>query len=153
MMKMLPKLLFKILLGPEKDFDLAMENFALRQQLAILKRSKKRPQIRNWDRLFWILLSRFWSGWRDALIVVKPDSRYSRTCDLSAEGGALRHQPNNLALFPGVNSTNAEKSPPVFSTLQYPVMSTFITSCLSKAFHVFNIFFATQPSSEYNPKT
>ena len=74
MMKILRKMFFKILFGPEKDFDLALENFALRQQLAILKRSKKRPQIRNRDRLFWILLSRFWSGWRDALIVVKPET-------------------------------------------------------------------------------
>jgi transposase InsO family protein len=74
MMKMLRKLLFKIFFGLEKDFDLALENFALRQQLAILKRSKNRLQIRNRDRLFWILLSRFWSGWRDALIVVKPDT-------------------------------------------------------------------------------
>jgi hypothetical protein len=35
---------------------------------------KKGPQIRNRDRLFWILLSRFWRGWLDALIVVKPDT-------------------------------------------------------------------------------
>jgi len=41
MMKILLKLLFKILLGPEKDSDLALENLALRQQVAAMKRSNK----------------------------------------------------------------------------------------------------------------
>ena len=61
MMKILLKLLFKILWDPKKDFDLALENLALRQQLAAMKRSIKRPRLRCRDRLFWILLSRFWS--------------------------------------------------------------------------------------------
>ena len=74
MMKILLKLLFKILLGPEKDSDLALENLALRQQLAVMKRSIKRPQLRSRDRLFWVLLSRFWSNWQQTLIIVKPDT-------------------------------------------------------------------------------
>ena len=41
---------------------LAAENLALRQQLAVLKRSVKRPKLRTRDRLFWILLSRLWKG-------------------------------------------------------------------------------------------
>ena len=52
--------------------DLALENLALRQQLAILKRSQTRLKIKQSDRLFWIWLSRTWSGWRSALIIVKP---------------------------------------------------------------------------------
>jgi hypothetical protein len=72
MMKTFLRILFNILFGSEKTTDLALENLALRQQLAILKQSKKRPQIPNRDRLFWILLSRFWSGWRETLIIVKP---------------------------------------------------------------------------------
>jgi hypothetical protein len=64
MMKMLRKLRFKIFFGLKKDFDLALENLALRQQVvATMKRSIKRPQLRSRDRLFWILLSRFWSNW------------------------------------------------------------------------------------------
>ena len=74
MMKMLLRLLLNILLGPQKDSDLVLENLALRQQLAILKRHKKRPQIRTKDRLFWIMLCRFWSNWREALVIVKPDT-------------------------------------------------------------------------------
>jgi putative transposase len=52
--------------------DLALENLALRQQLAVLKRSHTRPKLKQSDRLFWIWLSRTWSGWRAALIIVKP---------------------------------------------------------------------------------
>jgi hypothetical protein len=74
MMKMLLRLLLNILLGPQKDSNLALENLALRQQLAILKRPKKRLQIRTKDRLFWIMLCRFWSNWQESLIVVKPET-------------------------------------------------------------------------------
>ena len=46
MMKKLLRLLCNILLGSEKTSDLALENLALRQQLAAMKRSIKRPQLR-----------------------------------------------------------------------------------------------------------
>jgi hypothetical protein len=39
-----------------------------------MKRSIKRPQLRSRDRLFWVLLSRFWSNWQEALIIVKPET-------------------------------------------------------------------------------
>jgi len=51
---------------------LALENLALRQQLAILQRRTKRPRLTNADRGLWVLLSRRWAGWSDALIIVKP---------------------------------------------------------------------------------
>jgi putative transposase len=54
--------------------NLAFENLALRQQLAILKRSQKRPAISTKDRLFWVWLSRIWSEWRAPLLIVKPDT-------------------------------------------------------------------------------
>ena len=73
-MKMLLKLILNILLRPQKDSDLVLGNLALRQQLAILKRPKKRPQIRTKDRLFWIMLCRFWCNWQEPLIVVKPET-------------------------------------------------------------------------------
>jgi hypothetical protein len=74
MMKMLLKLILNLLLRPQWDSDLALENLALRQQLAIWKRHKKRPQFRTKDRLFWIMLSRFWSNWQKSLIIVKPET-------------------------------------------------------------------------------
>lgn len=52
--------------------DLALENLALRQQLAILRRGAKRPKLRKGDRAFWVALSRFWADWRDVVVVVQP---------------------------------------------------------------------------------
>ncbi len=53
---------------------LAAENLALRQQIAILQRSAKRPRLRRRDRIFWVWLSRLWRGWRSSLIVVQPET-------------------------------------------------------------------------------
>ena len=41
--------------------QLALENLALRQQLAVYKRTANRPQLRRRERLFWVCLSRVWS--------------------------------------------------------------------------------------------
>jgi hypothetical protein len=54
--------------------QLALENLALRQQLAIYKRTLARPQLRTTDRLFWAGLARIWTGWRQALVIVAPDT-------------------------------------------------------------------------------
>jgi len=54
--------------------DLALENLALRQQLALLRRRSKRPQFALLDRLLWVWLSNQWAGWRDALHVVRPET-------------------------------------------------------------------------------
>ena len=50
------------------------ENLALRHQLGILHRSAKRPGLRPGDRILWVWLSRFWSDWRSALLIVQPDT-------------------------------------------------------------------------------
>src|SRR5216683_7393981 len=52
----------------------ALENLALRQQLAVFKRTVRHPQLRHRDRLFWMLLAHAWRDWRTALIVVQPDT-------------------------------------------------------------------------------
>jgi hypothetical protein len=51
---------------------LVAENLALRQQLAVLLRDKPRPRLRLRDRLFWVVVSRWFSGWRSWLAIVKP---------------------------------------------------------------------------------
>ena len=51
---------------------LAAENLALRQQLAVLRQSVKRPKFRPQDRLFWVVLSQLWKGWRSCLHVAQP---------------------------------------------------------------------------------
>jgi hypothetical protein len=53
--------------------QLALENLALRQQLAVYKRTVRRPRLRTMDRLLWVGLARVWTGWRQALVIVSPD--------------------------------------------------------------------------------
>src|SRR5215472_17813822 len=52
----------------------AVENLALRLQLAAFRRKRKRPALTQLDRLFWAALSQVWSGWRSALVFVQPDT-------------------------------------------------------------------------------
>ena len=52
--------------------DLAIENAALRQQLAVLKEKRRRPRLSNSDRIFWVTLRRYWARWESSLIVVRP---------------------------------------------------------------------------------
>jgi putative transposase len=54
--------------------SLLLENLALRQQLAVLKRRHPRPRLDLLDRLFWVAVRRFWSGWQQSLIVVTPET-------------------------------------------------------------------------------
>jgi hypothetical protein len=46
--------------------DLMLENLALRQQLAVLKRKHPRASLRPIDKLFWVVAGRFLSLERDA---------------------------------------------------------------------------------------
>jgi putative transposase len=53
---------------------LLLENLALRQQLAVLKRRQDRPTLLPFDKLFWMLACRFWSEWKKSLLVVTPET-------------------------------------------------------------------------------
>jgi putative transposase len=52
--------------------QLALENLALRQQLAVYKRTVTRPALRGTDRLFWVGLARIWARWKQPLVIVTP---------------------------------------------------------------------------------
>jgi len=52
----------------------ALENMALRQQLAILQRSVERPKLHDSDRLFWTMACEFLENWKEHLVIVKPDT-------------------------------------------------------------------------------
>ena len=52
--------------------DLALENLALRHQVLILERGRKKPRATESDRLIWIVLSKVWGGWQEALHVFQP---------------------------------------------------------------------------------
>ena len=54
--------------------SLLLENLALRQQLAILKRRHPRPSLSLLDKIFRVLVRRCWSGWKQALLVVTPET-------------------------------------------------------------------------------
>ncbi len=59
-------LLFRALFRDRSQ--LALENLALRQQLAVLHHKAPRPRLRRADRAFWVSLARVWEQWRLALI-------------------------------------------------------------------------------------
>lgn len=54
--------------------NLVFENAMLRQQLIVLNRQVKRPQITNRDRFRLILLAHCTSFWKQALHIVQPDT-------------------------------------------------------------------------------
>ena len=55
---------------------LQVENIALRHQLLVLQRTQKpkRLVLKVSDRWLWAWLSRLWSAWRSALLMVKPET-------------------------------------------------------------------------------
>ena len=74
-MLLIGRLLFgSILRAFRSRSSLLLENLVLRQQLAVLKRKHPRPQIAVVDKLFWVLTRRVWSGWKQAVTVVTPDT-------------------------------------------------------------------------------
>src|ERR1035437_10356250 len=54
--------------------SLLLENLALRQQLAVLQRQHPKPRDGLLDKLFWVAVRRGWSGWKQSLIVVTPET-------------------------------------------------------------------------------
>ncbi len=54
--------------------QLILEKLALRQQLAMIKSSGKRPRVSPADRLFWVLFSTYVNGWRSMLHALHPDT-------------------------------------------------------------------------------
>ncbi len=66
------ELFLRAMLVPK--LQLAYENLALRQPLAIFEQSAKRPKLRPRDRVFWTWMSRVWPDWRSALVIVQPET-------------------------------------------------------------------------------
>src|SRR5712692_981491 len=60
---------------PRTRTALLLEAIALRHQIAVLERSRtRRPCFRRFDRLFWILLSRWCPEWSESLMIVQPET-------------------------------------------------------------------------------
>ncbi len=54
--------------------SLTLENLALRQQLAVLKRRHPKPRLGPFDKLFWVVARLFWAQWKEALLLVLPET-------------------------------------------------------------------------------
>ena len=54
--------------------SLLVENLLLRQQLVALNQRRPKPRLAMFDKLFWVLAQRLSSGWKQALIVVSPET-------------------------------------------------------------------------------
>src|SRR5262245_52887093 len=54
--------------------DTALEILALRQQVAVLKRRRRRPLLKQIDRLVWTAPRGLWSRWSEVLVIVKPET-------------------------------------------------------------------------------
>ncbi len=54
--------------------QLLTENLLLRQQLIVLNRSVTRPCFTRVDRGFFVLLASWLHNWKEALLIVKPDT-------------------------------------------------------------------------------
>ena len=52
----------------------AIVELALRQQLATYAQKRSKPKLTPLDRAFWVALSRLWPRWKEALVIVKPDT-------------------------------------------------------------------------------
>ena len=54
---------------------LQLEVLALRHQLQVLQRTRpRRMRLEKADRWLWMSLSRVWTEWRSALVIVKPET-------------------------------------------------------------------------------
>jgi putative transposase len=53
---------------------LVLENALLWQQAIVLSREKKQPLLTNRDRQLLVLLARLLPAWKDALMIVQPDT-------------------------------------------------------------------------------
>jgi putative transposase len=67
-------LLWAILAALKPKALLVAENLCLRQQLLVLQRRQPRPYLKTVDRFFWVPASRWLGGWRNLLLVVKPQT-------------------------------------------------------------------------------
>ena len=75
MVSVVVSLVFALRSAARSRAALHLEILALRHQVAVLNRSRApRVRLTAADRVLWAWLSQAWSGWRPALVLVKPDT-------------------------------------------------------------------------------
>ncbi len=109
--------------------ELALENVALRQQLAVLRRSVKRPRLSKVDRVFWVLLRRIWTDWEGVLVIVKPETvvRWHR-CGFRRywTWKSRRRRPGRPGVAPEIRELirNMSRANPLWGVLKTSYMKT-----------------------------
>ena len=104
-------LLCSIRQGFQTRAAIQAEIIALRHQLLVLQRSTRAHKLRLTasDRLLWVWL---WSGWRSALVIVKPETviAWHRSGFRSAESklSTVSEQPTTIVSFCATASGQAE---------------------------------------------
>jgi transposase InsO family protein len=53
---------------------LALENLALRHQIAVPNRQAHKPKLQQTDRWFWVVFKGWWPNWRAALMIFQPET-------------------------------------------------------------------------------
>jgi hypothetical protein len=75
MMSVLLSILHTLQTSARSRAALQLEVLALRHQLQVLHRTRpRRLRLTTTDRCLWVILSRIWTGWRTALVIVKPET-------------------------------------------------------------------------------
>jgi putative transposase len=75
MLSLLMSLLQTMRVSLRSRAALHLEILALRHQLHVLQRSRRRRvPLTQADRLLWMCLSRIWTGWRSAIVIVRPET-------------------------------------------------------------------------------
>jgi hypothetical protein len=74
-MSVLVSFLLTVRIAARSRAELQLEVLALRHQLQVLQRTRsQRVRLTKTDRCLWVVLARLWTGWRTALVIVKPET-------------------------------------------------------------------------------
>jgi len=59
---------------PGTSRQLVLENLALRHQILVLQRQRRRPKLRPVDRWLWVMLQSCWPDWKAAVLIFRPET-------------------------------------------------------------------------------
>ena len=71
---LIPAVVLAIRVFFRSRLDTSLEVLALRQQIAVMKRQRRRPPLTRFDRFFWSTLQQVWPRGSDVLAIVKPET-------------------------------------------------------------------------------
>jgi hypothetical protein len=78
--------------------QVALETIALRHHLAVFTREKRRPRLRDRDRLFWIALKKLWKDWKSALVFLQPET-VKRWLNIAKRFASIPNTPRPITIW------------------------------------------------------